>query len=286
MLNRPRGMYISSSIKGATVVFLILAQTIPAWGWGHDGHRIIAKFAGTRLSTKARVAIHDLLEDGEDIADASTYPDEHKTPTDAPWHFVNVPIDKDAYTDEFCDDQKGCVVKKIEEFRQVLKDPMASDLNKRTALRFVIHLVGDVHQPLHVADNNDRGGNNVHVTQFRRGTNLHAVWDEGLLMHDPDNDRDDLGRKVDEGAWVTRLDKFTTDALAKQWLAVTKPSDWATESLVQAKVAYQNPQTGKMIEAGDRLDDAYEGVGLPIVKLRLAQAGIRLADILNDAFSD
>jgi hypothetical protein len=167
-----------------------------------------------------------------------------------------------------------------------LKDPMADQLDKRKALRFLIHLVRDVHQPLHVADNGDRGGNNLHVNLFRRGTNLHAVWDEGLLMFNPDNDRDDLGRRIDEGSWVKRLDTFTTDDMAKKWLAVTKPSDWATESLEKAKVAYQNPQTGKMIEAGDRLDDVYEGVGLKIVEERLAQAGVRLADILKGVFAD
>ena len=131
MLNRPRGEHVCNSIKTTIVALLVLGHTIPAWGWGHNGHRIIAKFAGTRLSTKARVAIHDLLEDGEDIADASTWPDEHKTPTDAPWHFVNVPLDQAAYKDEFCDASKGCVVKKIDEFRQVLKDPRADQLDKR-----------------------------------------------------------------------------------------------------------------------------------------------------------
>jgi hypothetical protein len=286
MLHRPRRVYVSGSITATTVAFLVLAQTIPAWGWGHNGHRIVAKFAGTRLSTKARVALHDLLEDGEDIADASTWPDEHKTPSDAPWHFVNVPLEQDAYKDEFCDPTKSCVVKKIDEFRLVLKDPMADELDKRRALRFLIHLVGDIHQPLHVADNSDRGGNSLHVILFRRGTNLHAVWDEGLLMFNPDNDRDDLGRRIDEGSWVKRLDKFTTDEMAKKWLAVTKPSDWATESLVKAKVAYQNPRTGKIFEAGDHIDDMYEGVGLKIIEERLAQAGVRLADILNDVFGE
>ncbi len=146
----------------------------------------------------------------------------------------------------------------------------------------MIHLVGDIHQPLHVADNNDRGGNSLHVNFFRKGTNLHAIWDEGLLMHDPSNDREDLGQRVDEGAWVTRLDKFTTPEKARTWLTVTKPADWATESLQKAKIAYRVPGASDLISPGTRLEDSYEEIGLPIVQERLAQAGVRLAAILNE----
>lgn len=287
MLKQDRGLSVVRLMSALLVVSLILGQARPAWAWGKNGHRIVAKFASTRLTTKARVAIHELLGDAEDIADASTYPDEHRTPGDAPWHYVNVPLDKDAYSDGFCDPKKGCVVQKIEDFRVVLRDPKAHQADKRRALRFLVHLVGDIHQPLHVADDHDRGGNSLHVSLFRRGTNLHAVWDEGLLMFDPSNDRDDVGNRVDEGAWVKRLHEFTTEAKAKTWSAVTAPSDWATESLRLAKkVAYQNPRTGKQIEAGDRLDDKYEEIGLQVVEERLAQAGVRLADLLNDALQD
>ena len=261
---------------------LILGQPDPVWAWGHNGHRIVAKFASTRLNSKARAAILDLLEDGEDIADASTWPDEHKTRSDAPWHFVNVPLTENAFKDEFCDSDKGCVVGKIEDFRKILVDPNAEEMDKRRALRFVIHLVGDIHQPLHVADNNDRGGNSLHVQFFRKATNLHAVWDEGLLMHDPANDREDFGQKVDEGAWVTRLHKFTTPEKERTWLTVTKPAEWATESLQKAKVAYLVPGSSDNITSGTRLDDGYEMVGLPIVEERLAQAGVRLAALLNE----
>jgi S1/P1 Nuclease len=92
----------------------------------------------------------------------------------------------------------------------------------------------------------------------------------------------DLGKRVDEGAWVVRLHKFTTDANADQWSKVTKPSDWANESLAFAKVAYRNPKTGDQIQPGDRLADEYEDIGLKIVEERLAQAGVRLAEILNE----
>ncbi len=111
---------------------LLLSQSAPAWAWGHNGHRIIAKFASTRLNSKALVAIHDLLEDDEDIADASTWPDEHRTPSDAPWHFVNVPLSENAYKDDFCDSDKSCVVEKIGDFRKILADTNADEMDRRS----------------------------------------------------------------------------------------------------------------------------------------------------------
>jgi hypothetical protein len=275
--------------SGLAALFL-LGQTSPAWAWGRNGHRIVAKFAQTRLNSAARAAILDILEDGEDIADASTWPDEHKSPHDAPWHYVNVPIDQNAYDDQFCDSQKGCVVEKIKEFRKVLKDPSAGDMDKRRALRFLVHLVGDIHQPLHVGDHNDRGANQVHVRYFQRGTNLHNVWDDQILFFDPSKDQDDLGDPtVDEGAWVTRLVKFTDDTKAAAWSGTTKPEDWATESLRFAKKAYHtNPDddSSDMITSGTRLGDEYEAAGIKVVELRLAQAGVRLANVLNELFPD
>jgi hypothetical protein len=270
---------------------IVLGQGQPSFGWGHNGHRIVAKLAETRLSSAARAAIHDILEDSEDIADASTWPDEHKSPSDAPWHYVNVPLANDSYSDEFCDAKKSCVVQKIKDFRAVLQDPNSSDLDKRRALRFVIHLVGDIHQPLHVADNGDRGGNSVHVQFFGHGVNLHAIWDEYLLFHDPSKDQDAIGENsVDEGSWVVRLTKFTTKEKAKTWLGVTREEDWATESLRLAKKAYKtdpaNPDSSDDVKKGARLADDYENGGLPIVEQRLAHAGVRLAQVLNDIFGN
>jgi nuclease S1 len=277
-LQRP----VRVSLVVGAAMSMVLGQASPAWAWGHHGHRIVAKFASTRLNSKARVAIQRLLDDGEDLADASTWPDEHKTPSDAPWHYVNVPLKEAGYQDKFCDAHKGCVVTKIGEVQKILADPGADSMDRRRALRFLVHLVGDIHQPLHVADNDDRGGNTLHLQFFRKGTNLHSIWDEGLLMHDPANERDDLGKSVDEGAWVVRLHQFTTEVKASEWLKVNKSSDWANESLQKAKEAYRDPETGDTIKAGARLADEYEDLGLKIVEERLAQAGVRLANLLND----
>jgi hypothetical protein len=239
----------------------------------------------TRLSPAARTAIFDLLDDGEDLADASTYADEHKREIQgsAPWHYVNVPLDKDAYDDSFCDPRKGCVVGKIKEFRDVLKDPNASDADKKMALRFVVHLIGDVHQPLHVADHEDEGGNHVQLQFFRRHTNFHRIWDSEIIAHAQignavgfrDIEEIASGQSVDEGAWVREL-SLLAKGRADDWLSVKDAAGWATESLKRAKDAYINPRTGRLIEDGDRLGQDYQDKNLPVVKERLAQAGMRL----------
>ncbi len=127
-----------------------------------------------------------LLEPGESLADAPTWADEH--PRDikgsGPWHYVDVPLDQDRYDDRFAGDapEKGNIVPKIREFKAVLKDRGRPIEERRIALRFLIHLVEDLHMPLHVGDNHDRGGNDTQVQFFDKGTNMHQLWGkEGFL---------------------------------------------------------------------------------------------------------
>jgi hypothetical protein len=263
-----------------TAFFLVLAQAAPAWAWGRHGHRVVAKFAQTRLKPAALAKIQELLEPNEDIADASNWPDEHSTPQDAPWHYVNVPLESTRYDAMFCDPAKGCIVEKIKEFVNVLKDPRAKNPDKRRALRFVIHFVGDIHQPLHVAGNNDRGGTQLQVRYSGHGTNLHAMWDYEILQSGKD------GNEFDERACVTRLSKFTAPAELDKWAERRNVEDWATESLELAKQAYKEPSTGKMIKNGQLLGDDYQKWAIEKVEERLAQSGVRLADVLNDALID
>jgi nuclease S1 len=237
MIQLGRRVILHRLVAVSTTVFLVLTPTAPAWAWGRQCHRILAKFAQTRLKPPALAKIRDLLEEGEDIAAASNWPDEHSTPRDAPWHYVNIPLESSGYDPMFCDPSRGCVVAKIKEFVKVLKDPNADRLDKRRALRFVIHLVGDIHQPLHSADNKDRGGTQLQVRYFDEGTNLHAVWDFQILMFDPQSHPDGRGETVDENAWVTRLVKFTSAARRDKWSENKAVEDWANESLRLAKQA-------------------------------------------------
>jgi hypothetical protein len=169
-----------------TVVLLVSFQVAtPAWAWGRLGHRVISRIAENHLTPKAKAAIAALLTEGESMADASTWADENRgrLPKTAPWHYVDVPLDEPRYDRRFSGDvsTKGCIVEKIHEFQATLKDPARSVEDRRFALRFLIHLIEDLHQPLHVGDNHDKGGNQTQVRFFTRGTNMHRIWDSGMI---------------------------------------------------------------------------------------------------------
>jgi hypothetical protein len=145
--------------------FMLSAVTAGhAWGWGALGHKVTARIAEKHLTAEAKAAIKKLLEKDEDLAKASTWPDEHSREISgsASWHFVNVPIDEARYDAKFCA-ASGCVVSKLTEYQNVLANRSHSVAKRREALRIVVHLTGDLHQPLHVGDNHDRGGNDTQV---------------------------------------------------------------------------------------------------------------------------
>ena len=177
--------------------------------WGRMAHRASTRVAETRLTPQARAAIRELLEPGESLADASTWADENSRniPGSAAWHFVNVPVSAPHYTPQDCNN--NCVVSRLEEFRKVLADPRAPRARRQMALRYVVHLVEDAHQPMHVGDRRDRGGNNVQLQFFRdEYTNLHQVWDSGLLRIGYRNERElvddliDLARRPEARDWT------------------------------------------------------------------------------------
>ena len=154
-------------------------------------------------------------------------------------------------------------------------DDQADKAKRREALLFFVHFIEDLHQPLHVGDNNDRGGNQLQVrfVALRRGTNLHKVWDVNVIEYA------DLG----EAAWVTQLNDLADEPENQDWTEGT-PIDWADESLKYAKQAYQLPGRKEEIGPGERLNDAYADFALSIIQRRLAQAGVRLAHELNRVF--
>ncbi len=162
---------------------LIAAMPATAGAWGRLGHRASARLAESRLSPRARAVVRELLEPGESLADAATWADEHSREIrgSAAWHYVNVPISSPHYNPRE-HARQACVVTKIAEFRVVLADRNAPRARRRQALRFFVHLVQDLHQPMHVADNGDRGGNALQLRSGRyENTNLHQVWDSGLF---------------------------------------------------------------------------------------------------------
>jgi len=257
------------------VLSLVLGPARQVMAWGRMAHRAATRVAETRLTPQARAAIRDLLEHGESLADASTWADENSQdiPGSAAWHFVNVPISAPHYTSRDC--HNNCVVSRLEEFRKILADPHAPRARKQMALRYVVHLVEDAHQPMHVGDRRDRGGNTVQLQFFRDDyTNLHQVWDSGLLRNGYRNERElvddliDLARRPEARDWT----KGTVE-------------DWVDESLEAARQAYRIPGTKEFLRSGMRLGREYEDANLPLALKRLSQAGVRLSEVLNECLS-
>jgi hypothetical protein len=254
---------------------LVAATARPAGAWGRLGHRASARLAESRLSPRARAVVADLLEPGESLADASTWADENSREIrgSASWHYVNVPISSPHYNPKYCGRQ-GCVVSKIAEFRAVLVDRKAPRTRRREALRFVVHLVQDLHQPMHVADQGDRGGN---ALQLRVGryeyTNLHQLWDSGLFRS--------RYRRHAEAELVRDVMALAERPEARSW-ADGRVEDWADESLAIGRRAYQVPRTNRTLRQGEEVSAEYMEVNLPTAVEQVARSGVRLAAMLNE----
>ncbi|MGI8611449.1 MAG: S1/P1 nuclease [Sphingomicrobium sp.] len=237
----------------------------PALAWGRTGHRVIAAVADQHLSGLARAHVREILG-VESLDEAAFWPDEMKSDpspfwqkTASPWHYVTV--------GGFTYDQpppEGDAQSALRKFRAMLEDPATSKADRQLALRFIVHLVGDLHQPLHVGRPGDRGGNDVKVTWFGRDTNLHAVWDTALV--------DDEQLSFTE--WAERLNRHTRSRDVIDWWVVN-PIVWITESAQIRETIYPRDPA---------LSWDYGFRHKPVIKRRLAQGGVRLAAYLNDLF--
>ncbi|WP_218313180.1 S1/P1 nuclease [Alteromonas antoniana] len=248
-----------------------LIISAPAFGWGQIGHRVTGAIAEQYLSPLSHAAIMDLLP-GSSLAEASTYADEMRSDpsefwqrTASPWHYVTVPEGKH-YHDVDAPDV-GDAYTALERFTATLKDPSASKEDKQLALRFVVHIIGDLHQPLHAGNGTDRGGNDVKVRFFWQDSNLHRVWDSQMLDQ----------RDLSYSEWTTWLtDKITSQDI-RDW-ATTNPEDWITESTEIRDTIYP--------EDANNMSYDYLYNHLPTAKRRLQMAGVRMAMYLNDVFEE
>jgi len=256
------------------IVLLAMIPARPVFAWGWIGHRVAAKMAEERLNTRARAGVGDLLGPGVKLADVSTWADEQQeVPQSGLWHSVNVPLEEFRYDPRYCP-PRGCVVSKIGEFGRVLRNPAAGKTEKQRALKFLIHLIADLHQPMHVGDNNTRGGNLLQVRFLNEGSNLHKVWDYQIIERHSKN----------PGVWLWDLTYIANPNRVAEWSKGT-PEDWATESLVTARSAYRLPAGKTVIKPGTRIGAEYCGAALPIIRWQLAKAAIRTAWYLNQIFN-
>lgn len=269
----------------------------PALAWGDEGHEIVALIADSLLRPEIRRQVHAMLALDEDpltehdIAEEATWAD-HLRNADADgarrrtrqWHFVDIEIQNPSL-DEACfghpklppgtpaslGPAQACVVDKIDQFAAELADPATPPDERLAALKFLLHLVADVHQPLHAADDNDRGGNDDRVSApgFRAG-NLHHFWDTEFVRA--------LGD--DPKQIASALRGAISPAQMQRWSAGT-PSDWAREShTIAARDAY-----GLLPVPSRRgtyaLSETYVQTALRDCREQLPKAGVRLALLLN-----
>jgi nuclease S1 len=248
-----------------------LGGALPGRAWGPDGHRVVAVIAQMNLTRQARERVNALLGPYNSLGAISSWADDTRDdfPDTAPWHYIDIPLA--AHTIDMATEcpQGNCVIAQIERFDRMLKDPHSSDTDRRMALRFLVHFVGDLHQPLHCEDNHDKGGNLVQVTLLGRPSNLHSVWDSGILYQ----------IKPYGNELAQQLDARIPPAERKQWEQGTV-EDWALESHRLARdMAYKLLPPGPNPDLGQTYLDA----AIPLVETQLEKAGIRLAYLLNQA---
>ncbi|MGA2075412.1 MAG: S1/P1 nuclease [Terriglobia bacterium] len=171
-------------LRAEFLVLALILPSLPGFPWGYEGHQVIALIAMKYMTADAQARAGDLL-DGSAIDAVANWADDyrHDYRETGPWHYIDIPLaDSKIDLARECPDG-DCVIAKTQQFLAVLKDPKADKDAKAQALRFVIHFVGDLHQPLHDEDNGDKGGNTRYVVFERHPDDLRWIWDTGLLEH-------------------------------------------------------------------------------------------------------
>ncbi|MBC7537518.1 MAG: S1/P1 nuclease [Bacteriovorax sp.] len=252
------------------VMTLVIGFSQNAFSWGKTGHRIVGEIAQRNLDSNTLKAIKELAGD-DDLSRLSTWPDEIRSDPKmgytAPWHYVSIPNGK-TYFDQKRN-KEGDVIEALYRFEDALRDPKETKEHKLDALRFLVHMTGDLHQPLHVGLAEDRGGNSIRVKWFKTETNLHTVWDEELIDFE----------KLSFTEYANYLNHFSKDD--KKDLEKGTFIDWAKESQDLRTKVYD---FGGPSESSS-LSYEYNYKVKPTVELRLKQAGLRLAYVLNKIFS-
>ena len=309
-----------------SILLLLAAFSLApsAWGWGCKGHQVIALIAEKDLDTHARSMAMKILagspispdlrrycgDSGLDpFADSSTWADDERSvkPDTGGWHYIDIPLGvSHGDLGKYCPPSTGCVTSAITAQLAVLRNPDATPQEKADALRYIIHFVGDMHQPLHTTTNNDLGGNCVPVefedrapeeTNVESGTyrpNLHAVWDTDIIEQftrgeTPEQVANELENKfkariavwksqpVDLTAWVWQSHRIA-QRIAYGRLPVKVPVE---KSEKVDSCSGDNHVSTRMLKLHEQLGSSYDTAAEEAIQEQLAKAGARLADVLN-----
>ncbi len=245
-----------------SVTALLVLQAPQAFAWGKEGHQVVAELAQSQLTPKARAEVDKLLatEPGATLSSIASWADEQRDRSTAAWHYVNFPRGTCTYVPERDCKDGNCVVAAISRQLEILKSS-APAAERLTALKYLVHFVGDVHQPLHAGYADDKGGNTYQVRLGDRGTNLHSLWDSGLLrtMGDPAQ----LTASLLPESKAAPVDKLDPKVFAEESCKVVQADGFYPDRFV---------------------DEAYQAKFTPVIRARLAAAGARLAAMLNKAW--
>ena len=304
MLTKKRGTpqsSRSSTVRIANLFLAVLLCPALAWGWGNDGHKIVAVIAADNLSPAAASHVADILGvtpdkrsiatamEAESIRPDTEFRDEDKST--APWHFIDICL-QDRRSDIAARCPGGnCVTAKIDEYSRRLMDRDYDRWGAKGDLAFLIHFVGDIHQPLHAANDEDRGGNCVQVDSRSREKNLHATWDTTVVRG--------LEYDIDSGRPETTAHKleltYAAERQADSWIA-TDAIAWESNQLARSDIygALQipiepcQPTNNACVNPAGRpveLDSTYMHRADALAGHQLAKAGFRLASLLDDIWT-
>lgn len=235
--------------------------------WGQTGHRVVGEIAYNHLTKKAIRNLEKLVGK-ESLAMMSTYADEIKSDRKydqyKPWHYVNWK-EGETYSTS-AKNSKGDLIVGIAKCKEIISDPKRSQEDKIFYLKMLVHLVGDLHQPLHIGRAEDRGGNAIRVKWFRGNSNLHSVWDTKMIE----------SYNMTYSELSTNLDHFTKVQVA----AIQKGTvlDWVNETRVLTMKVYQSAKPNQ------NLSYRYMYDHFATVKKQLQKGGLRLAKVLNELF--
>lgn len=249
--------------------FGLLMGSLSAFGWGQKGHDVTAYIAENHLTPATYKAVSDLL-DGKSIVywanwldNASHSPEYAYSKT---WHYKN--IDADVEYDKAPLHKDGDIVRAINQQVAVLQNPDASREDRQLALKMVVHLMGDIHQPMHMGHASDLGGNRWNVKYFGRDNNLHSIWDSSI----PES-----AHKWTYTEWQNQIDRASADEEALI-IFNGNPETWGNETFEICKQVYgQTPQN-------TNVSYDYIAFWTPTIEAQLLKGGLRLADVLNSIF--
>ena len=253
-------------MKRIGILAFCLCLVLKSFGWGQTGHRAVAQVAMNHLDKKAKKELFKIMGH-ESLVEASTWMDNIKSDSKwdfaRSWHYVTIP---EGETYESSEKEKdGDAVEAIRRMIDIIKDDVSSKIEKRNAVAMLVHLIGDIHQPLHVGNGEDKGGNDVKIKWFYEKSNLHRIWDSEMI-DSKQMSYSELAKMVDHPHEKDIANIDNTDI-----------SIWLQEAMALRPQVYD-------IGEKDYLSYDYQYKNWGTVKEQIEKAGRRLAAVLNEAF--